>query len=295
MADHTEIIGRDDVNDLDAILAVTNTDVDEVAHTVHADADAIFTWDYERSRPALGKLYEKAKTSQWNAQRPRRGTSTSTRRRSRPTNQNQNGIEPQDRPRRHAVREVGRQGVDPVRRRVAELDAVAVHARRAGRADLHRADRRDRAVDRRQVLRRDAGDGRGPPRRGVRRATSTTKLSGHYPINAHLKMLLDDIIADSRWDMTYLGMQIMVEGLALAAFGFLHQMTTEPLLKQLLRYVMSDEARHVAFGVLSLQEYYNELDRRRDAASARSSRSRPPSACATGSCSRRCGSAWAST
>ncbi len=59
--------------------------------------------------------------------------------------------------------------------------------------------------------------------------------------------------------MTYLGMQIMVEGLALAAFGFMHQMTTEPLLKQLLRYVMSDEARHVAFGVLSLKEYYEEL------------------------------------
>src|SRR5690606_21310265 len=85
------------------------------------------------------------------------------------------------------------------------------------------------------------------------------KLSGHYPINAHLKLLLDDIVNDSRWDMTYLGMQIMVEGLALAAFGFMHQLTTEPLLKQLLRYVMSDEARHVAFGVISLKEYYAEL------------------------------------
>jgi hypothetical protein len=85
------------------------------------------------------------------------------------------------------------------------------------------------------------------------------KLSGAYPVNAHLRMLLDDIVLDSRWDMTYLGMQIMVEGLALAAFGFMHQMTTEPLLKQLLRYVMSDEARHVAFGVLSLQEFYGEL------------------------------------
>src|SRR4029453_4447711 len=62
-----------------------------------------------------------------------------------------------------------------------------------------------------------------------------------------------------RWDMTYLGMQIMVEGLALAAFGVIHQLTTEPLLKQLLRMVMSDEARHVAFGVLSLKEYYAEL------------------------------------
>ena len=79
-------------------------------------------------------------------------------------------------------------------------------------------------------------------------------------MNAHLGLLLDDIVSDSRWDMTYLGMQIMVEGLALAAFGFIHMMTTEPLLKKMLRYVMADEARHVAFGVLSLQEYYQQLN-----------------------------------
>jgi hypothetical protein len=85
------------------------------------------------------------------------------------------------------------------------------------------------------------------------------KLGGGFQINAHLRMLLDDIINDSRWDMTYLGMQVMVEGLALAAFGNLYQFTSEPLLKQLLRYVMSDEARHVAFGVLSLQEAYSEM------------------------------------
>jgi hypothetical protein len=85
------------------------------------------------------------------------------------------------------------------------------------------------------------------------------KLGRQYPINANLKVLLDDILADDRWDITYLGMQIMVEGLALAAFGFMHMLTDEPLLKQLLRYVMSDEARHVAFGVLSLQEYYAGL------------------------------------
>ncbi|HUZ09207.1 MAG TPA: ferritin-like domain-containing protein [Acidimicrobiales bacterium] len=85
------------------------------------------------------------------------------------------------------------------------------------------------------------------------------KLSGHYPVNAHLGLLLDEIVADSRWDMTYLGMQIMVEGLALAAFGFMYQLTQEPLLKTMLRYVMADEARHVAFGVLSLQEHYAQL------------------------------------
>jgi len=85
------------------------------------------------------------------------------------------------------------------------------------------------------------------------------KTNGAYPISPQLRSLLDDIIADGRWDITYLGMQIMVEGLALAAFGFMHMLTTEPLLKKLLRYVMSDEARHVAFGVLSLKEFYEGL------------------------------------
>jgi hypothetical protein len=86
-----------------------------------------------------------------------------------------------------------------------------------------------------------------------------TKLDGHYPVNPALQLLIDDIIRDDRWDMTSLGRQIMIEGLALAAFGFMHMATEEPLLKKLLRYVMSDEARHVAFGVLSLKEYYEGL------------------------------------
>jgi hypothetical protein len=85
------------------------------------------------------------------------------------------------------------------------------------------------------------------------------KLGGAYPISPQLGGLLDDIVRDGRWDITYLGMQIMVEGLALAAFGFMHMLTNEPLLKQLLRYVMSDEARHVAFGVLSLKEVYEGM------------------------------------
>jgi hypothetical protein len=85
------------------------------------------------------------------------------------------------------------------------------------------------------------------------------KLGSQYGINENLKGILDDILRDPRWDIAYLGMQIMVEGLALAAFGLMYQISTEPLLKKLLRYVMSDEARHVAFGVLSLQEYYSGL------------------------------------
>jgi len=68
MATNEELIGRTDINDLEAILSITNSDVDAVAHAVKDNADALFTWDYERTRPALGKLYEKAKKAQWNAQ-----------------------------------------------------------------------------------------------------------------------------------------------------------------------------------------------------------------------------------
>src|SRR2546428_751925 len=85
------------------------------------------------------------------------------------------------------------------------------------------------------------------------------KLSGAYPINRHLKTLLDQILTDSRWDMKYLGMQIMVEGLAMAAFGYMHKLCQEPLLPELPHYVMKDESRHVAFGVLSLNDYFDSL------------------------------------
>lgn len=86
------------------------------------------------------------------------------------------------------------------------------------------------------------------------------KIGKEYPINPHLKTLLDQILTDSRWDMKYLGMQILVEGLAMAAFGLMEKFSNEPLLKQLTAYVMRDESRHVAFGVLSLENYYQELN-----------------------------------
>ncbi len=85
-----------------------------------------------------------------------------------------------------------------------------------------------------------------------------TKVGFSYPVNPHLKTLLDMILKDSRWDMKFLGMQIMVEGLALAAFAMIRNNTREPLLRELTAYVMGDEARHVAFGVLSLRDFYRE-------------------------------------
>jgi hypothetical protein len=81
------------------------------------------------------------------------------------------------------------------------------------------------------------------------------KLGRLYQINDNLFVIIDALMTDSRWDMKFLGMQIMVEGLALGAFGSLYQMTQEPLLKALLRNVIQDEARHVHYGVLALREH----------------------------------------
>jgi hypothetical protein len=88
------------------------------------------------------------------------------------------------------------------------------------------------------------------------------KLGNEYEVNSELKKLLDQILEDSRWDIKFLGMQIIVEGLALAAFGTLRDTTTNPLLRDLTAYVMEDEARHVAFGVLSLREFCQDLPER---------------------------------
>jgi hypothetical protein len=85
------------------------------------------------------------------------------------------------------------------------------------------------------------------------------KLEWEWPINENLKKLLDLIILDRRWDLKYLGMQILVEGLAMAAFANLHQLAREPLVKELLHYVMRDESRHVAFGVISLKDFYTDM------------------------------------
>jgi hypothetical protein len=88
----------------------------------------------------------------------------------------------------------------------------------------------------------------------------TEKLGRSFEVNRHLQTLLDQIVSDSRWDMTYLGMQIMVEGLALAAFGMMKlQMPDEPLIQDITTRIMGDESRHVAFGVISLEDLYKDM------------------------------------
>jgi len=250
------------VNDLSAILSLIGHQEESGRHSVADRCDAEFTWDYEKGRlEKLDKLYEKAKSAQWNA--------TTDLPWETPVDQEAQvmanfathpdqlgwsdemlagtalakwsdkewvrfGVESQNWTLSQFMH--GEQGALLCTAKIVEtvpwIDAKYYAATQVVDEARHV-----------EVFSRYLDE----------------KLSGHYPMNAHLGLLLDDIIADSRWDMTYLGMQIMVEGLALAAFGFMHQISEEPLLKKMLRYVMADEARHVAFGVLSLQELYREL------------------------------------
>lgn len=85
------------------------------------------------------------------------------------------------------------------------------------------------------------------------------KVELTYPASPHLREILDTILTDSRWDMKYLGMQILVEGVALGAFGMIHETAREPLIKEITKMIMQDEARHVAFGVLSLKDTYRDM------------------------------------
>jgi hypothetical protein len=87
----------------------------------------------------------------------------------------------------------------------------------------------------------------------------TEKLGQVYQINDNLYTIIDALMTDGRWDLKFLGMQILIEGLALGAFGTMRQATKEPLLKELLKYVITDEARHVTFGVVALRDYYKVL------------------------------------
>jgi energy-coupling factor transporter ATP-binding protein EcfA2 len=257
--DDQTILGRAAIDDIDAILAIPTADPDEVQHVVQNNADSIFTWDYSLARPGLRKLYEKAKTGQWNA-----------------TTDLPWDTDVDVEKTVAADQEVLGAGIDPaiyIGTPVERWDdrqwlEFGIEGRNWSLSQFLHGEQGALICTAKIV--------ETVPWYDAKLYASTQvvdearhvevfgrylqeKLGGEYQVNTHLRMLLDDIINDSRWDMTYLGMQVMVEGLALAAFGFLHQTTSEPLLKQLLRYVMSDEARHVAFGVLSLKEVYDGM------------------------------------
>jgi len=249
-----------DEKDLEDILAAVNTDYDAKEYAVPSNYDTLFTWDYQKGeRAKLDRLYEKAKVSMWNAQ----------------TDIDWSIDVDQEK--------LAREGLITSETQFGSVDLSGTPFEKWGDKEWIEFQIQAQNWTLSQFLHGEQGAlvctakvVQTVPWIDAKYYGSTQvmdearhvevfgkylneKLSGHFQINTHLRALLDDVIRDSRWDMTFLGMQIMIEGLALAAFGFMHAMTTEPLLKQILKYVMSDEARHVAFGVLALQDFYKEL------------------------------------
>jgi len=252
---------RSYANDPDRIadFSRSNDDVNSLISVVEDNADAIFTWRYDKGeRAALDKLYEKAKTSQWNGQTdldwsidvdPYAVLAPAN-----PAEVAYFADNPDSPLHKFNEEEWLEVGVESMNWSLSQF----MHGEQGALLCTAKIVETVPWIDAKYYAATQVVD----EARHVEVFAQylDQKLGGvKYPVNTHLGALLDDILEDSRWDMTYLGMQIMVEGLALAAFGFMHQTTEEPLLKKLLRYVMSDEARHVAFGVLSLQEVYQEL------------------------------------
>lgn len=245
-----------------AELAVTSTEGGSALRRVRNNADTIFTWDYNKgARPALTRLYEKAKHSQWDGERDLDWSIEVD----QEALVRQRGI-----PDRDLWLQLGVDIAGTRFERWSEAEWLQLeietnnwvlsqfmHGEQGALVCTAKIVETVPWIDAKYYAATQVMD----EARHVEVFAKylDTKLSGWYPVNTHLQALLDDIINDHRWDMTYLGMQVMVEGLALAAFGNLANQTHDPLLRQLLRYVMSDEARHVAFGLISLKELYAEL------------------------------------
>ena len=261
----SEILGRVDANDIASILADDSVDFGTDAHTTPVRGDAIFTWDYERSRAGLAKLYERAKTSQWNGATDLDWSievdieHVASELQAAVAHLRDRLVDLPGSPMKSwGEREWKQLGIEAFNWRMSQF----LHGEQGALICTAKIVTTTPWIDAKYYAATQVMD----EARHVEVFSRylDTKLEGHYSVNPALQLLIDDVIGDPRWDITYMGMQIIIEGLALAAFGFMHMATSEPLLKQLLRYVMSDEARHVAFGVLSLKEYYRGPRRDRD-------------------------------
>jgi hypothetical protein len=238
------------------------TEVDETIKLVTDHAQRVFLWNYDRSRDQLVTLYNKAMASQWNSVTELDWATE---------------VDPEElvrtSPQQNLTVELARAAAQVPGSAIAswkekEFTQLGIESLKASLSQFMHGEQGAMMVAAKIVETVpwiDAKYYAATQTMDEARHTEVfakylhTKLGEAYPMSPFLEEQIDALISDSRWDIAYLGMQIVIESLALAAFGSMLRATQEPLLKKLLRYVMSDEARHVAFGVLSLAEFYTEL------------------------------------
>jgi hypothetical protein len=229
---------------------------------VGADVDTHFTWEYDQTRTALTKLYEKGKTSQWNATTDVDWTPE--------VNFGEADPDVTDETRQMLDQFMGFNSPDSPFANFNDDERVRLgwefqtwmvsqfqHGEQGALVATARLVETVPDIDSKYYAANQVAD----EARHVEAYSRylNEKLGHHYEISQPLEALLVDIMTEKRWDITYLGMQIMVEGLALAAFGLGNVLFRDDIIKQITDLVMRDEARHVAFGVLALQEFYPQL------------------------------------
>ncbi|HEY5109296.1 MAG TPA: ferritin-like domain-containing protein [Acidimicrobiales bacterium] len=234
-------------------------EVDATCKVIDDHCQSIYTWQYDRTRPQLVTLYNKAAQSQWASVTDLDWS----------TDVDPESLVDLDAPNMRLMRQVtGMPGSPIASWGDAELLALGIEMFTALLSQFMHGEQgammtAAKIVD--TVPWIDAKYYAATQTMDEARHTEVfaryidEKVGDAYPMNPHLEAQITGLLEDSRWDIAYLGMQIVIESLALSAFGDMARRTTEPLLKKLLRYVMADEARHVAFGILSLSEYYEHL------------------------------------
>ncbi len=235
-------------------------DMEAAVQVIHDNADRLFLWDYERDRGQLVTLYNKAMGSQWNSVTDLDWSIDVDPERL---------VAEQDSPLLAVARVAGTLPGSPIAawtdREYTQLGIEMFKANLSQFMHGEQGAMMTAAKIVETVPWIDAKYYASTQTMDEARHTEVfakylrTKLGDAYPMSPFLKEQIWSLLEDPRWDIAYLGMQIVIESLALAAFGDMLRRTNEPLLTKLLRYVMSDEARHVAFGVLTLSEFYREL------------------------------------
>jgi hypothetical protein len=231
----------------------------DAVRVVHDHADRLFSWRYDRERPQLVTLYNKAAASQWNSVTDLDWS----------TDVDPERTTDDEPPILRLAREAANIPGSPLASwGEKEFTALRVESFKAQLSQFMHGEQGAMMTAAKLVETVpwiDAKYYASTQTMDEARHTEVfarylhEKLGDAYPMSPYLQGQIFGLLEDSRWDIAYLGMQIIIESLALAAFGDLLRRTSEPLLQKLLRYVMSDEARHVAFGIVSLNELYSGM------------------------------------
>jgi hypothetical protein len=234
-------------------------DPEEAVRVVHDHADRLFSWRYERERAQLVTLYNKAAASQWNSVTDLDWS----------TDVDPERVIQDEAPALTLARAAAKLPGSPMatwgERQFVELGVELFKAQLSQFMHGEQGAMMTAAKLVETVPWIDAKYYAATQTMDEARHTEVfarylrEKIGDAYPMGPFLQGQIFGLLEDSRWDIAYLGMQIVIESLALAAFGDLLRRTSEPLLTKLLRYVMADEARHVAFGIVSLGELYRGL------------------------------------